>query len=189
MTEATEHMYTCLYFTKTLHFPNFLGSRCSYVRKFWPVRLRAQVCAFQETSSPSSLHPWSLSSSFLPLLCSDPERWQPLGPQRQGSHPRQVEGNQASDNSAQPPRDDFTFLSKFTSCQLPQSPGTALLPSQIQNYSQLWHHLQLPYFCHQTADPSARLSDLFITARFGSSLLAWICLNSYLMGSDSDSSN
>lgn len=63
----------------------------------------------------------------------------------------------------------FTFLSKFTSCQLPQSPGTAL-PSQIQNYSQLWHHLQLPYFCHQTADPSARLSDLFITARFGSSL-------------------
>ena len=88
MTEATEHMYTCLYFTKTLHFPNFLGSRCSYVRKFWPVRLRAQVCAFQETSSPSSLHPWSLSSSFLPFLCSDPEHWQPLGPQRQGSHPR-----------------------------------------------------------------------------------------------------
>lgn len=112
-----------------------------------------------------------------------------IGTTKTGVTPRQVEGNQASDKSAQPPTNVFTFLPKFTSCLLPQSPGTALLPSQTQNCSQLWHHLQLPYFCHQTANPSPRLSDSFITACSGSFLLAWICLNGYLMGSDSDSGN
>ena len=87
MTEATEHMYTCLYFTKTLHFPNFLGSRCSYVTKFWPMRLRAQVCAFQETSSPSRLHPWSLSSSSLPFLCSDARALAAIGTTKTGVTP------------------------------------------------------------------------------------------------------
>ena len=83
MTEATS-MHTYMYFIKTLHFPNFLGSRCSYVTKFWPMRLKAQVRALQETSTPSSLHPWSLSSSFLPFLCSD--AWSHHAHQSAGSH-------------------------------------------------------------------------------------------------------
>lgn len=153
------------------------------------------MCDFQETSLQPSLYPWPFSSLFMPFLHSD--AWlhcdcqsgsSHFGPHRQGPHPGKWKKTGLLTTLHNCPQVIlfsaqifFLSASMVSGCSITTLTDMKPLITLASSSS--------PYFCHQTANPSPRLPDSFVTTCFGSSLLAWLCLSSYVIGSDSDSSN